>query len=154
MDVEEYGARYLFAPLGIDRWYWKRIPLGLADTEGGLYLEARDLAKIWYLFLKNGMWDGRQVVSPDWVKSSVAPAIAVSPAPNAPRYGLKWWLASDPRDSTRFIWAGSGFGGQTPLAFPNDDMVVVVNAWNIPPVRGGLPRSVLIARMISAIVNR
>ena len=151
MDVEEYGARYLFAPLGIDRWYWKRIPVGLADTEGGLYLEARDLAKIWYLFMKNGMWDGRRIVSPEWVKSSVAPAIAVSPAPNAPKYGLKWWLAPDPRDSTRFIWAGSGFGGQIPLAFPNDDMVVVVNAWNIPPMRLGLGRNVVIARMISAL---
>jgi len=151
MDVEEYGARYLFAPLGIERWYWKRIPVGLADTEGGLYLEARDLAKIWYLFMKNGMWDGRRIVSPEWVKSSVAPAIAVSPAPNGPKYGLKWWLAPDPRDSTRFIWAGSGFGGQIPLAFPNDDMVVVVNAWNIPPMRTGLGRNVVIARMISAL---
>ena len=154
MDVEEYGARYLFAPLGIERWYWKRIPVGLADTEGGLYLEARDLAKIWYLFMKNGMWDGRRIVSPEWVKSSIAPAIAVSPAPNAPKYGLKWWLAPDPRDSTRFIWAGSGFGGQIPLAFPNDDMVVVVNAWNIPPMRLGLGRNVVIARMIAAILDR
>ena len=151
MDVEEYGARYLFAPLGIERWYWKRIPVGLADTEGGLYLEARDLAKIWYLFMRAGMWDGRRIVSPEWVKSSIAPAIAVSPAPNAPKYGLKWWLAPDPRDSTRFIWAGSGFGGQIPLAFPNDDMVVVVNAWNIPPMRLGLGRNVVIARMISAL---
>jgi len=154
MDVEEYGARYLFAPLGIERWYWKRIPVGLADTEGGLYLEARDLAKIWYLFMRDGMWDGRRIVSPEWVKSSVAPAIAVSPAPNAPKYGLKWWLAPDPRDSTRFIWAGSGFGGQIPLAFPNDDMVVVVNAWNIPPMRLGLGRNVVIARMIAAILDR
>jgi CubicO group peptidase (beta-lactamase class C family) len=153
VDVEEYGARHLFAPLGIDRWYWKRIPMGLADTEGGLYLEARDLAKIWYLFLKNGAWDGRQVVSPEWVKSSVTPAIAVSSVPNAPRYGLKWWLAPDPRDSTRFIWAGSGFGGQIPLAFPNDDMVVVVNAWNIPPARSGLPRNVVIARMLAALID-
>jgi CubicO group peptidase (beta-lactamase class C family) len=153
MDVEEYGARYLFAPLGIQRWYWKRIPMGLADTEGGLYLEARDLAKIWYLFMKNGIWDGRPIVSSEWVKSSVAPAIAVAAAPNAPRYGLKWWLVSDPRDSTRFIWAGSGFGGQTPLAFPNDDMVVVINAWNIPPVRSGLPRSMVIAGMVKAIVD-
>ena len=151
MDVEEYGARHLFAPLGIQRWYWKRIPMGLADTEGGLYLEARDLAKIWYLFLKDGVWDGRQVVSRDWVRRSVTPAIAVSSAPNALRYGLKWWLAPDPRDSTRFIWAGSGFGGQIPLAFPNDDMVVVVNAWNIPPMRLGLGRNVVIARMISAL---
>jgi len=154
MDIEEYAARNLFAPIGIERWFWKRGPSGLIDTEGGLYLESRDLAKIWYLFLKNGVWDGKQVVSPEWVKSSIAPAVAVAEAPNAPKYGLKWWLAPDPRDSTRFVWAGSGFGGQLPLAFPNDDMVVVVNAWNIPPMRTGLPRTVVIARMLAALSDK
>jgi CubicO group peptidase (beta-lactamase class C family) len=117
MDIEEYAARNLFAPLGITQWHWKRAPNGLIDTEGGLYLEARDLAKIWYVFLENGRWDGRQVVSPDWVKRSVAPAIAVAVVPNAPKYGLKWWLYPDPRDSTRLIWGGSGFGGQVPMTF-------------------------------------
>jgi CubicO group peptidase (beta-lactamase class C family) len=153
MDVEEYAARHLFAPLGIERWFWKRSPSGLADTEGGLYLEARDLAKIWYLFLRNGRWDGRQVVSPDWVKISVTPAMAVAPAPNAPKYGLKWWLYPDPRDSTRFIWGGSGFGGQVPMTFPQDDMVVVFNGWNILPGRPALPRGQVAARLVGAIVG-
>ena len=84
MDIEEYAARNLFAPIGIERWFWKRGPSGLIDTEGGLYLESRDLAKIWYLFLRNGVWDGKQIVSPEWVKSSIAPAVAVAEAPNAP----------------------------------------------------------------------
>lgn len=152
-DIEEYGARYLFAPLGIERWYWKRSPAGLADTEGGLYLEARDLAKIWYLFLKNGVWDGKAVVSPEWVKTSVAPAIAVASAPNAPRYGLKWWLYPDPRNSAKFLWGGSGFGGQFPMTFPDDDMVVVFNGWNILPGRPGLPRGQVTSRLTAAIIG-
>ena len=152
MDIEEYAARHVFAPVGIERWFWKRTPMGLVDTEGGLYLEARDLAKIWYLFLKNGMWDGRAIVSPEWVKLSVAPAIAVAPAPNAPKYGLKWWLYPDPRDGAKFIWGGSGFGGQIPMAFPDDDMVVVFNGWNILPGRPGLPRGQTITRLVAAIV--
>jgi CubicO group peptidase (beta-lactamase class C family) len=152
-DIEEYGARYLFAPLGIERWYWKRTPAGLADTEGGLYLEARDLAKIWYLFLKNGVWDGRAIVSPDWVRSSVAPAIAVAAAPNAPKYGLKWWLYPDPRNTAKFLWGGSGFGGQIPMTFPDDDMVVVFNGWNILPGRPGLPRGQVTARLTAAIIG-
>jgi CubicO group peptidase (beta-lactamase class C family) len=152
-DIEEYAARNLFAPLGITQWHWKRAPNGLIDTEGGLYLEARDLAKVWYLFLKNGMWDGRQVVSADWVKTSVAPAIAVAVVPNAPKYGLKWWLYPDPRDSTKFVWGGSGFGGQVPMTFPQDDMVVVFNGWNILPGRPSLPRGQVTARLVKAIVG-
>src|SRR5688572_6387772 len=153
-DIEEYAAKHLFAPLGIERWFWKRTPAGLVDTEGGLYLEARDLAKIWYLFVKNGTWDGKQVVSPDWVRSSVAPAKAVASAPNAPRYGYKWWLYRNPRDSTRFIWAGSGFGGQVPLAIPEDDMVLVFNGWNILPGRPALRLGQVLPRLINAVTDR
>ena len=131
MDIEEYAARHLFAPIGIERWEWKRTPTGLIDTEGGLYLEARDLARIWYLFTRDGMWNGTRVVTSDWVKQSVTPAIDVSSQPNGAKYGLKWWLYPNVADPGKFIWSGSGFGGQLPMAFPERDLVVVFNAWNI-----------------------
>ncbi len=152
-DIEEYAARQLFAPLGIERWFWKRTPAGAVDTEGGLYLEARDLAKIWYLFMKNGRWDGRQVVSPEWVRSSVTPAMAVGPAPNAPRYSLKWWLYPHPRDSTRYVLGGSGFGGQFPMALPEEDLLVVFNGWNILPGGRGLPRAQVLTRIVNGIIG-
>lgn len=150
VDIEEYAARHLFRPLGIERWFWKRTPAGLADTEGGLYLEARDLARIWYLFLRNGTWNGQRVVSPEWVRASVTPAVAVSQQPGAPRYGLKWWLPPNPADTTRLVWAGSGFGGQVPLAFPELDLVVVFNGWNILPGRPSLPRNRTMERLVRA----
>jgi CubicO group peptidase (beta-lactamase class C family) len=153
-DIEEYAARHLFAPLGIERWFWKRTPAGLVDTEGGLYLEARDLAKIWYLFMKNGTWEGRRVVSEEWVRSSVTPAIAVGSAPNAARYGLKWWLYRNPTDSTRYVWAGSGFGGQSPIAVPEDDMIIIFNGWNILPGRPGLPLRRTLDRLLAAVLDR
>jgi hypothetical protein len=53
-------------------------------------------------YVENGSWDGTVVVSPQRVKASVTPAMAVAAAPNAPRYGLKWWLYPDPRNSAKF----------------------------------------------------
>lgn len=150
-DVEEYAARHLFAPLGIERWFWKRTPAGLADTEGGLYLEARDLAKLWYLMLRGGTWDGRVILSPEWVRQSVTPAIRVGPGAHAPSYGLKWWLYPDPRNSARFVWTGSGFGGQFPIAWPEDDMVVVFNGWNVLPGEPSLPLDRTLRRLAGAI---
>jgi CubicO group peptidase (beta-lactamase class C family) len=153
-DIEEYAAHHLFAPLGIERWFWKRTPAGLADTEGGLYLEASDLARIWYLFLHGGNWNGTRVLSADWVRSSVTPAVATGTQPGAARYGLKWWLYTNPVDTTRLVWAGSGFGGQWPLAFPELDMIVVFNGWNILPGRPGLPLRRTMERLVRAAAPR
>ena len=131
MDVEEYAAKNLFAPLGITNFYWKRAPGGLPDTEGGVYLNPRDLAKLWYLFLKNGVWNGKQIVSPDWIKDSVTPQMDAGAPGSGVKYGLKWWLVPYGKDNSKYAWAGNGFGGQYPIAFPEYDMVVVVNSWNI-----------------------
>lgn len=150
-DIEEYAAQQLFAPLGIQRWFWKRSPTGLPDTEGGLYLEPRDLAKLWYLVLKDGVWDGHRVLSHEWVRGSVTPAIATGPAPNSPRYGLSWWLYPFARDSAQYYWAGSGFGGQLPIALPDEDIVVVFNAWNILPGQRRLPLRAILGRIVNAV---
>lgn len=150
-DIEEYAARHLFAPLGITDWFWKRTPAGVVDTEGGLYLRSEDLAKLAYLFLKGGAWEGRQVVTPEWVRASVTPAVATGPAPGAARYGLKWWLYRNPVDSTRFVWGGSGFGGQFPLVVPEHDLVIVINQWNILPGRPSLPLRPTLLRLIRAV---
>lgn len=151
VDIEEYAARHLFAPIGIERWFWKRTPTGLVDTEGGLYLEARDLARIWYLFLRDGMWNGSQIVSSQWVRESVSPAVQTSANPAGPRYGLKWWLYRNPADSSRLVWAGSGFGGQVPMAFAERDLVVVFNGWNILPGRPALQLQPVMRRIVAAV---
>ena len=146
-DIEQYAAQHLFAPLGISHWFWKRTPTGLADTEGGLYLEARDLAKIWTVFAKNGEWQGKRIVTPEWVKASLEP---IKATPNGSRYGLAWWLQPTARDTTKFFYTGSGFGGQLPAALPEQDMIVVFNAWNILPGRGGLPSRRVLERIAAA----
>jgi hypothetical protein len=149
VDIEEYAARHLFGPLGITNWHWKRTTSGAIDTEGGLYLDATDLARIWQLWLQGGRWQGTPVVSEAWVRESVTPQIATSTRAGAPKYGFKWWLYNNPVQKDAFIWAGSGFGGQFPMAFPDQEMVVVFNAWNIA---GGptLPLRAVQERLIRA----
>ena len=129
-DIEEYAAKNLFAPLGIERFFWKRAPWGLADSEGGLFLERHDLAKIVDLFHKNGLWNGQRIVSAEWVKASIAPSITVSEKSGV-KYGYKWWLFPYGKDDTRLAFAGSGFGGQMPIVVPDYDLVMVFTGWNI-----------------------
>ena len=154
VDVEEYAARHLFAPLGIERWFWKRTPAGLADTEGGLYLEARDLARIWYLFSRDGLWNGQRVVSSDWVRRSVTPSVTVGTGAGAPKYGFKWWLYPDPIDAGKVVWNGSGFGGQFPMYFPDLDLVAVFYGWNILPGRPSLPLRRVMERLAKSVTAK
>jgi len=126
-DIEEYAKQYLFTPLGIDHFYWKRNPVGLVDTEGGLYLRAEDLARIGYLYLHHGMWVGTQIVSSDWVQQSLTPRID---SDESSKYGFQWWLFPH-GEPVRLAWAALGFGGQRLLVFPEDDLIVVFTAWDI-----------------------
>jgi CubicO group peptidase (beta-lactamase class C family) len=134
-DIEEYAAAHLFQPLAIDQWFWKRNPQGLADTEGGLYLDRHDLAKLLQLFQHDGLWNGNRIVSSDWVKQSITPAITVSPRSGV-KYGYLWWLypyekVSSDKGDPRIAFGGSGFGGQLPVVLADEDIVIVVNAWNL-----------------------
>jgi CubicO group peptidase (beta-lactamase class C family) len=151
-DVEEYAERHLFAPLGIERYFWKRSPSGLIDTEGGLYLKPHDAAKIAYLFLRNGVWDGKPIVHPDWVQASLAPSVTVSP--DGVKYGFKWWLYPYGKDGKQMAWGGSGLGGQRPIVFPEYDLLVVFTGWNILPNKPSLTPRVAIDRILEAVVER
>ena len=150
-DIEEYAAKYLFAPIGIQHWYWKRIPMGLADTEGGLYLERHDLARLMVLFQHEGKWDGKQVIAKEWVAETIKPAVTVSDKTGV-KYGLLWWLYPYGKDDPRLSFGGSGFGGQFPVVIPDYDIVIVVNAWNI--LKGpGLGARVVIDRVLGAVTD-
>jgi CubicO group peptidase (beta-lactamase class C family) len=150
-DIEEYAAEHLFAPLGIERFFWKRSPSGPIDTEGGLYLNPHDLAKIAYLFLEKGVWQGKPIVTPEWVMESVTPKVEVGTS--GVKYGLKWWIYPY-GDGSHAAWAGSGFGGQMPIIVPEHDLVLVFTGWNILPDRPRLSHREAIDRVLQAVVDR
>jgi len=127
-DIEHYAHTHLFAPLGIHDYFWKRTPLGVVDTEGGLYLRAEDLAKIGLLYLNDGRWNGRRLMTSDWIKESLAPRIDTGE--EGFEYGYQWWLLPH-GEPARLAWAARGMGGQRLLVFPEDQLIVVSTAWHI-----------------------
>jgi hypothetical protein len=127
MTIDVYAEEHLFGPLGITEYHWKREPTGLPDTEGGLFLEAEQLAKIGYLYLNDGVWDGVRILPEGWVDSATARQVERVGIQDW-GYGYQWWRLD--RDDT-VIWAGLGFGGQYLLVLPGQDLIAVVNSWNI-----------------------
>jgi CubicO group peptidase (beta-lactamase class C family) len=150
-DIGAYGEKYLFAPLGI-KHHWKRSYLGVVDTEGGLFLNGGDLAKIGYLYLHGGMWDGKQIVSKEWVKESLTPYIdtegssSKTPLQDRFQYGFKWWLY--PRNG-KFVWMARGFGGQRLMVFPEENLIAVFTGWEI--LKDPAPTKDLVDRLLPAV---
>ncbi|HYL61657.1 MAG TPA: serine hydrolase [Candidatus Methylomirabilis sp.] len=145
-NVDDYAEEHLFRPLGI-RHYWKHTPTGLPDTEGGLYLSTHDLAKIGQLYLKGGMWEGKELVSSYWVKDSVS---AHLPAEDKFKYGYYWWLSSFGTAPDDVAWAARGFGGQLMYVVPEYDMVAVFTGWDILSTEEQHPHDLLERTLDSA----
>jgi CubicO group peptidase (beta-lactamase class C family) len=144
-DLDDYGEKYLFTPLGI-RHHWKRTYMGVVDTEGGLYLNGEDLAKIGYLYLHGGLWDGKQIVSREWVKESLTPYVDADDADKGLKYGFKWWLY---RSGKKSVWMALGFGGQRLMVFPEKDLIAVFTGWEI--LKDPAPTGELVKRLLSAV---
>jgi CubicO group peptidase (beta-lactamase class C family) len=72
VPVDRYLAHRLFAPLGITTTRWRRDRAGNCDTATGLWLRARDLARLGELFRLEGRWNGRQLVPAAWIRQATA----------------------------------------------------------------------------------
>lgn len=126
-DPVDVARDLLFRPLGIEAFHWKRAGGGLPDGEGGLYLSAESLARIGYLYLRDGVWDGRRILPEGFVREATARHVTQGP-PNGWGYGYQWWRLDREGDE---IWAGLGFGGQFLLIIPAQELVVVANGWEV-----------------------
>jgi CubicO group peptidase (beta-lactamase class C family) len=132
--LDEYAKEVLFNPIGIQSWFWKSAPEGYRDAAGGLYLAPRDLARLALLYLRDGKWNGRQVIPAAWVERSTQPLVKdVSPEDptNNVGYGYQWWVFNDGSDGRPAMFGTWGWGGQFGLVVPSLDLVGVFTGWNV-----------------------
>ena len=144
-----FARAKLFAPLGIhtehafqplgaafptpaeERAYeqakvaWVTDPQGYHSGFAGLKLPARDLAKLGYLYLNGGRWDGVQVVPAGYVRASTQRQSQPPPDGRFDGYGYQWWVTSE-HGHPSFV--AVGFGGQFIQVVPDLDLVVVITS--------------------------
>ena len=113
-----YARAQLFGPLGITDVFWRQDPQGISAGGAGLYLQPRDMAKIGYLYLRNGSWDGRQIVPPAWI-DAVKGATVDMRLPGL-RYANQFWVQPD-----KHVYAAVGFHRQLIVVMPDLDIVAV-----------------------------
>lgn len=145
--LDRYAQRHLFGPLGVREVQWKRTPKGHPDTQGGLYLEPSDLARIGQLYLDDGVWNGRRILPAGWVREATSRHVhRVAETAAAPGYGYQWWH-HEHRGMP--VWSGRGFGGQLLLILPDVRTVAVVNSWNVFGARADSPAAALLDALLA-----
>jgi CubicO group peptidase (beta-lactamase class C family) len=130
LEVSNFAEKYLFHPLGITDYIWTSYPDGSIETDGGLALRPRDLAKIGQLFLDKGIWNGTRIVSEDWVLESTKERLRFD---SSNRWGYGYhWMQAESRIGARIVhsYFVPGDGNQILAVFPELRMVVVLTAGN------------------------
>lgn len=136
MNVEEFAGKYLFELLGINSFTWEEFG-EYYNCAGGLSLTPRDMLKIGVTFLNNGAWDGKQVISEQWVKKSAFPfgnntGINV-PGTDSKRmgYSYSWWTKDYSLSGKEInIYYAGGWGGQRIMVLPEVNSVIVFTGGN------------------------
>ena len=105
MPTGDFADEALFEPLGMATTI-RRDGAGNTLTFMGAQATCRDLARFGLLFLRDGEWDGEQVVSEAWVAEATRPSQELNPA-----YGFLWWLN---RGGDAGVATGDSSGEPTP----------------------------------------
>jgi CubicO group peptidase (beta-lactamase class C family) len=122
-NIAEFAKNELFAPLQIDRYQWAVDEDGNLPGYSGLHLTGRDMAKIGLLYLQQGRWRERQVVSEAYVRDSTRRHSDGGEPANA-GYGYLWWTRTT-RDGLLAYFA-SGYQSQLILNFPDRNLVIAL----------------------------
>jgi CubicO group peptidase (beta-lactamase class C family) len=94
MHADKYAEQHLFNHLSIDNYFWVKRRDGFPCVHGGLFLTARDMAKIGSLVLNEGKWQGKQIVSKNWIHESTRKHIKANNQDMG--YGYQWWNINYP----------------------------------------------------------
>lgn len=153
-DLLSFATEQLFRPLGISTdphsgFLWEKKPDGRYRGAAGLHLTPRDMAKFGYLYLREGYWDGQQLIPKAYVQASTR-AHNMGGWPEGSAYGLLWWITTLGEHAAFFA---AGLGGQFIFGIPAVDLVVVISSEGVR--RSWDPQKELLTRFVlPAIVDR
>lgn len=113
----------IFKPLGITDIYWEKSPEGIEKGGWGLYFFPDDMLKIGQLYLSGGVWEGKRLISEDWIKRSTKKQITTPKKSGEFDYGFQIWCRDD---GSEYLF--NGMFGQNLIVFPRINLMVLTTA--------------------------
>lgn len=124
MKAADFASTFLFKPLEITNFDWVEDSKGINRGADGLRLTPKDMAKIGLLYLNEGTWKSKNVVSAEWVKTSTQPSYLTYEYIGY--YANHWWVKHSEKDIPMFF--ALGYGGQFICIIPKLRMVIAVTS--------------------------
>ena len=106
--------------IGLTDFPWMLSPEGVCSGGNGVSLTTGDMLRIGLLYLNKGKWNGKQLISEEWIDHALGYTDPLDPVDGL-QYNFHWDHAGD-------IWAARGMFGQTCGLVPALDMVFAVTA--------------------------
>ncbi|MEM9720304.1 MAG: serine hydrolase [Bacteroidota bacterium] len=115
----------LFQPLGIPTPYWDTCPMGIHTGGWGLRIRTEDIAKLGQLYLQKGVWNGKRILSEEWVEMASSKQTSNGSNPDSDweqGYGFQFWRCR------HNAYRGDGAMGQFCIVIPDHDAVIAITA--------------------------
>ncbi|HEU4872570.1 MAG TPA: serine hydrolase [Pyrinomonadaceae bacterium] len=125
MTVLDYLRPRLFEPLGIKDPTWITSPQGITAGAYGLSVRTEDIARFGELYLRKGIWNGKQLLPAVWVAQATSMQTSTGSAPASDwdqGYGYQFWR------SRHNSFRGDGAFGQYCMVIPELDAVVAITS--------------------------
>lgn len=132
--LEKYADEKLFKPLNITKYQWQYTPQNVANTAGSLQMRSIDYAKYAQLYKNNGIWNGKQILSKDWVQKTFTHQIQIPGRENEFYSYLFWNKAFEYKGKNYEAYYCSGNGGNQFIIFKDIPLVIIITskAYNKP----------------------
>jgi CubicO group peptidase (beta-lactamase class C family) len=130
--LEKYADKNLFKPLGITKYKWQFTPQKVANTAGSLQLSSLDNAKFGQLYKNQGTWNGKQILSQEWIAKSLSHQIIIS---ENEFYGYLFFNKTYNVNGLDYeVYYSDGNGGNRIFIFKDQPIVIVITgtAYNTP----------------------
>ncbi|MFM9989646.1 serine hydrolase domain-containing protein [Flavobacterium sp.] len=130
--LEKYADKNLFKPLGITKYKWQFTPQKVANTAGSLQLSSLDNAKFGQLYKNQGTWNGKQILSQEWIEKSLSHQMIIS---EKEFYGYLFFNKTYNVNGLYYeVYYSDGNGGNRIFIFKDQPIVIVITAtaYNTP----------------------
>ncbi len=126
----ELARAWLGGPLGIEIPSWTRDPQGFYMGGNNMALSPLAMVRFGEMWRAGGVWNGRRVLSRDWVEASWRPR--TTSVFSGDDYGYGWFLT---RLAGRDVAYARGYGGQMIYVVPDLALTVAVTSDPARPAR-------------------